>query len=94
MTITLSRVHAYSRATQIFDSRGSPTIEVDVTTRKGEPKVCSPLFRDSPSLGVFRAAVPSGASTGSLEAVELRDKDPNNYRGKGQQRKRLFDIHC
>lgn len=44
-------------ARQIFDSRGNPTVEVDVTTDKG----------------LFRAAVPSGASTGSHEAIELRD---------------------
>ena len=43
---------------QILDSRGNPTVEADVTTFKG----------------VFRAAVPSGASTGIYEAVELRDK--------------------
>ncbi len=44
-------------ARQIFDSRGNPTVEADVTTHKG----------------TFRAAVPSGASTGIHEAVELRD---------------------
>lgn len=60
---TVTKVHAR----QIFDSRGNPTIEVDLTTSKG----------------VFRAAVPSGASTGVYEALELRDKDPNKYLGKG-----------
>ncbi len=55
-------------ARQIFDSRGNPTIEVDV-------------FTDNGSMG--RAAVPSGASTGSHEAVELRDGDKNAYMGKG-----------
>jgi enolase len=55
-------------ARQIFDSRGNPTIEVDVITNNG-------------SLG--RAAVPSGASTGSHEAVELRDGDKSKYMGKG-----------
>jgi len=54
-------------ARQIFDSRGNPTIEVDVTT----------------SDGVFRAAVPSGASTGIYEALELRDGNKNEYLGKG-----------
>ncbi|RWS06378.1 Enolase-like protein [Dinothrombium tinctorium] len=54
-------------ARQIFDSRGNPTVEVDLTTEKG----------------VFRAAVPSGASTGIYEALELRDKDKKNYHGKG-----------
>lgn len=55
-------------ARQIFDSRGNPTIEVDVTTDSGT---------------VGRAAVPSGASTGKHEAVELRDNDPSKYMGKG-----------
>ena len=53
---------------QILDSRGNPTIEVDV-------------FLSDGSMG--RAAVPSGASTGKYEAVELRDNDPNVYLGKG-----------
>ncbi|MFB6248692.1 MAG: phosphopyruvate hydratase [Salinibacter sp.] len=55
-------------ARQILDSRGHPTVEVDVTTEDGV-------------LG--RAAVPSGASTGEYEAVELRDGDADRYRGKG-----------
>lgn len=55
-------------ARQILDSRGNPTIEVDVITENGV-------------LG--RAAVPSGASTGIHEAVELRDNDKNIYLGKG-----------
>src|SRR3954463_9092045 len=55
-------------ARQIFDSRGNPTVEVDVRTENG-------------ALG--RAAVPSGASTGSHEAVELRDDDKSRYMGKG-----------
>eukprot|EP00245_Coleochaete_scutata_P002385 TRINITY_DN1310_c1_g1_i1.p1 TRINITY_DN1310_c1_g1~~TRINITY_DN1310_c1_g1_i1.p1 ORF type:complete len:479 (-),score=144.03 TRINITY_DN1310_c1_g1_i1:286-1722(-) len=54
-------------ARQIFDSRGNPTVEVDVTTNKG----------------LFRAAVPSGASTGVYEAVELRDGDKSKWMGKG-----------
>merc|ERR1712225_207087 len=54
-------------ARQIFDSRGNPTVEVDVVTAKG----------------LFRAAVPSGASTGVHEAVELRDGDKSKYLGKG-----------
>jgi enolase len=56
------------RARQILDSRGNPTIEVDVITENG-------------ILG--RAAVPSGASTGMHEAVELRDNDKSVYMGKG-----------
>src|SRR6478735_611358 len=55
-------------ARQILDSRGNPTVEVDVTLEDG-------------SLG--RAAVPSGASTGAHEAVELRDGDKSRYQGKG-----------
>jgi enolase len=55
-------------ARQIFDSRGNPTVEVDVTLEDG-------------SMG--RAAVPSGASTGAHEAVELRDGDKSRYGGKG-----------
>ncbi|MES2800458.1 MAG: phosphopyruvate hydratase [Bacteroidota bacterium] len=55
-------------ARQILDSRGNPTIEVDVTTANGY---------------VGRAAVPSGASTGIHEAVELRDGDNSIYLGKG-----------
>jgi enolase len=60
----ISHIHAR----QILDSRGNPTIEVDVITANGV-------------LG--RAAVPSGASTGAHEAVELRDDDKNVYLGKG-----------
>jgi enolase len=59
----IARVHGR----QILDSRGNPTVEVDVVL-------------DSGALG--RAAVPSGASTGRFEAVELRDGDPASYRGK------------
>src|SRR6202522_1026138 len=55
-------------ARQILDSRGNPTVEVDVTLEDG-------------SMG--RAAVPSGASTGAHEAVELRDGDKSRYGGKG-----------
>lgn len=58
-------------ARQILDSRGNPTIEVDVITENGV-------------LG--RAAVPSGASTGAHEAVELRDGDKKKYLGKGVTR--------
>jgi enolase len=58
-------------ARQILDSRGNPTIEVDVTLEDG-------------SLG--RAAVPSGASTGAHEAVELRDRDKGRWGGKGVEK--------
>jgi enolase len=62
-TNQIKKVHAR----QIFDSRGNPTLEVEVTTRKG----------------IFRAAVPSGASTGVHEALELRDGNKSQYLGKG-----------
>jgi enolase len=55
-------------AREIMDSRGNPTVEADVITSDGK---------------VFRAAVPSGASTGIYEALELRDKDPKRFNGKG-----------
>lgn len=61
---TIKKVHAR----QVLDSRGNPTIEVDVTTDRGF---------------VGRASVPSGASTGSREALELRDGDKLKYMGKG-----------
>jgi len=56
------------RARQILDSRGNPTVEVDVLTDEG---------------AMGRAAVPSGASTGVHEAVELKDNDKKKYLGKG-----------
>ena len=55
-------------AREILDSRGNPTVEVEVSLESGH---------------VGRAAVPSGASTGSREALELRDADPARYKGKG-----------
>ncbi len=64
MYTNISRIHAR----EILDSRGNPTVEVDVTLEGG-------------SLG--RAAVPSGASTGVHEALELRDGDKKRYGGKG-----------
>ena len=58
----------YIKGREILDSRGNPTVEADV-------------MLDS---GVFtRAAVPSGASTGEREAIELRDGDKKRYDGKG-----------
>ena len=56
------------KAREILDSRGNPTLEVDVTLENGT---------------VGRAAVPSGASTGAHEAVELRDNDKARFKGKG-----------
>merc|ERR1719411_1062776 len=55
------------RAREIFDSRGNPTVEVDLCTDNA----------------LFRAAVPSGASTGIYEALELRDGDKKRLLGKG-----------
>jgi enolase len=61
--MSIQKVHAR----QIYDSRGNPTVEVDLYTEDG----------------LFRAAVPSGASTGIYEAVELRDNIKSDYLGKG-----------
>ncbi|GAB1608092.1 enolase [Argonauta hians] len=61
-SMVIKKVHGR----QIFDSRGNPTVEVDLWTEKG----------------MFRAAVPSGASTGIHEALEMRDNDAKNYHGK------------
>ncbi|KAG0240473.1 enolase [Mortierella sp. GBAus27b] len=72
--MAITKIHAR----QIFDSRGNPTVEVDVTTEDG----------------VFRAAVPSGASTGVHEALELRDGVKSDYVGKGvlQAVKNVNDV--
>ena len=59
------------KAMQILDSRGNPTVQVEVITEDGY---------------VGKASVPSGASTGSFEAVELRDGDKNNYLGKSVEK--------
>jgi len=67
MSIAIQNV----RALEILDSRGNPTLAVEVTTTGGQRA---------------GAAVPSGASTGSREALELRDKDPRRYNGKGVAR--------
>ncbi|CDO56943.1 hypothetical protein DV495_002183 [Geotrichum candidum] len=61
--MTITKIHSRS----VYDSRGNPTVEVDLTTEKG----------------LFRAIVPSGASTGIHEALELRDKDKSKWGGKG-----------
>ncbi|EER04093.1 Enolase, putative [Perkinsus marinus ATCC 50983] len=74
MTSKIVTLHAR----EIIDSRGNPTVEVDLTTDRG----------------MFRAAVPSGASTGVYEALELRDGDKTRYLGKGVQKaiKNVNDI--
>src|SRR5438105_2961705 len=64
---TIARVHAR----EVLDSRGNPTVEVEVHCAGG---------------AWGRAIVPSGASTGKHEAVELRDGDPARYGGKGVRR--------
>jgi len=61
--MNITSISAY----QVFDSRGNPTIEVDVALKNGAHG---------------RAAVPSGASTGQFEALEMRDRDPKQFRGK------------
>ncbi len=58
----------YIKHVEILDSRGNPTVEAEVTLTTGQ---------------AGRAAAPSGASTGSHEALELRDKDAKRYLGKG-----------
>ena len=60
----ITKIHARS----VYDSRGNPTVEVDLTTS---------------DTGLHRAIVPSGASTGQHEAIELRDKDNTKWAGKG-----------
>jgi enolase len=80
-SFVLRRTRAFStirdlKAREIIDSRGNPTVEVDLFTEAG----------------VFRAAVPSGASTGIYEALELRDKDKSRYLGKGVL-KAVSNIH-
>ena len=64
MSTAIIEVHAR----QILDSRGNPTVEVDVLLEDGS---------------LSRASVPSGASTGEYEATELRDEDKSTYGGKG-----------
>ena len=59
------------RGREVLDSRGNPTVEADVILENG---------------AFGRAAVPSGASTGSREAIELRDGDKGRYLGKGVTR--------
>uniref|UniRef100_A0A3B4YHV7 Enolase n=1 Tax=Seriola lalandi dorsalis TaxID=1841481 RepID=A0A3B4YHV7_SERLL len=97
--MSITKIHAR----EILDSRGNPTVEVDLWTAKGETRssivqsesesvlllslynilnlsVCLPVCLS----GHFRAAVPSGASTGVHEALELRDGDKSRYLGKGR----------
>ena len=64
MNSAIEKIHAR----EILDSRGNPTLEVELYLANGM---------------MGRAAVPSGASTGDHEAMELRDMDPNRYLGKG-----------
>lgn len=78
MEDALAIEHIHAR--EILDSRGNPTVEVEVTCRGG---------------AWGRAAVPSGASTGKHEAVELRDGDPARYGGKGVRKAvaNVFKMH-
>ena len=64
MEMNIKKVHAR----EVLDSRGNPTVEVEVELENGV---------------IERAIVPSGASTGAFEAVELRDGDKTRYLGKG-----------
>lgn len=72
--MSIKKIHARS----IYDSRGNPTVEVDLTTDKG----------------IFRAAVPSGASTGKHEALEMRDNEKGKHHGKGVEHavKNINDV--
>ncbi len=65
------------KARQVYDSRGNPTVEADVVLESGV---------------IGRAIVPSGASTGSHEALELRDGDPSKFRGRSVYRA-IDNIH-
>lgn len=69
MSVDLQIVDVYAR--EILDSRGNPTVEAEVSVKKGSHTVTG------------RASVPSGASTGEHEAAELRDGDPGRYLGRG-----------
>lgn len=62
----ISKIHSR----YVYDSRGNPTVEVDIVTETG----------------LHRAIVPSGASTGSHEACELRDGDKTQWGGKGKEK--------
>ena len=64
-SVSYTHLDVYKR--QVYDSRGNPTVEVEVTTENG----------------TFRSIVPSGASTGAHEAIELRDGDKAKWQGKG-----------
>ena len=64
--MAITKIHARS----VYDSRGNPTVEVDLVTETG----------------LHRAIVPSGASTGSHEACELRDGDKSKWAGKGESK--------
>uniref|UniRef100_A0A668V497 Beta-enolase n=1 Tax=Oreochromis aureus TaxID=47969 RepID=A0A668V497_OREAU len=71
--MSITKIHAR----EILDSRGNPTVEVDLWTAKG----------------LFRAAVPSGASTGVHEALELRDGDKSRYLGKGRRSQAVDHVN-
>lgn len=69
----ISKIHSR----YVYDSRGNPTVEVDIVTETG----------------LHRAIVPSGASTGSHEACELRDGDKSKWAGKGKKDFQEHTIH-
>jgi enolase len=66
------------KARSVYDSRGNPTVEVDIVSETG----------------LHRAIVPSGASTGSHEACELRDGDKTHWGGKGKLSQKIFRLIC
>ena len=72
-------------ASQRLDSRGNPTVQVCLHTNEGKLSLLSALrFRnDISNAGTFRSIVPSGASKGDYEAVELRDGNAREYHGQG-----------
>lgn len=77
------------RAASRLDSRGNPTVQVRVQTDKGvcTSSILRPFLKGGVLIlscpGTFQALVPSGASKGQYEAVEIRDNDPSEYHGKG-----------
>lgn len=69
-------------AREVLDSRGNPTVEAELTLATS-PQSLSSEERGQNKISFWRAMVPSGASTGTHEALELRDNDPSRYLGKG-----------
>ena len=87
MSVTVRIMDVHAR--EILDSRGNPTVEAEVTVIAGEEAFSGPCINGKNMTGgriyTGRASVPSGASTGKFEAVELRDQE-SRYQGKGVQK--------